>query len=74
MSSQNFLLDLPPELLELIASQVEPHDLTQWRLSCITLKLTAARVFARTLFQNVTFILADAYSMLMFVNIAKRST
>ncbi|KAK5683173.1 hypothetical protein LTS10_004704 [Elasticomyces elasticus] len=71
MSSHGPLLDLPPELLELIASHVESRDLTQWRLSCITLNVTAARVFARTFFQNVTFILADAYSMLMFVNIAK---
>ncbi|KAK5737701.1 hypothetical protein LTR17_006563 [Elasticomyces elasticus] len=71
MSSNSPLLDLPPELLELIASHVDSHDLLRWRLGCNALAQTASRAFASAFFRNLTFILADGLSMMMLVNITK---
>ncbi|KAK4959451.1 hypothetical protein LTR10_004256 [Elasticomyces elasticus] len=68
------MLDLPPELIELIALAVLPDDLLALRQTCHTIRDGVQHTFVQTNFTEKTFLLPCAKSMQALVDISKHNT
>ncbi|KAK5722339.1 hypothetical protein LTR15_005568 [Elasticomyces elasticus] len=68
------MLDLPPELIELIALAVLPDDLLALRQTCHIIRDGVQHTFVQTNFTEKTFLLPCAKSMQALVDISKHNT
>ncbi|KAK3621739.1 hypothetical protein LTR56_022631 [Elasticomyces elasticus] len=67
------MLDLSPELIELIALAVPPDDLLALRQTCYTIRDCVQHTFVQTNFTEKTFLLPCAESMQALVEISKHN-
>jgi hypothetical protein len=65
------ILDLPPEIFELVALQLPPEDLPSLRITCRDAASKAHRAFKRAHFQNPCFLLCDEQSLTTLEEISR---
>ena len=70
-SANAHLLRLPTELLECIASYLDPSDLSTLRLVCRELYTRLTPTFARLFFRDRCFLLSDSISMRTLAQISR---